>query len=673
MKKITYFLTGAAGFTALAACSAEDPVHPEETLEPYLEAWSTGNFSEMSDYISDEALTEIDGFDWEFEERYETIYDALSLDLEINFEERDFEEEEEDLEELEEISYPVDVTMTTAAGDISYEASVDLEKITDEEEETEEWVVHWETDHFMPGMEDPHDEISMETVEPVRGEIFDRNGEPLAVNGEIYEAGIVPDAADDPEEAAREMAEVLEIDEDAAVERALQYEDNPDWFAPVQQLALTDERTEELLDISGVQLSELEGREYPYGDTTGHVIGHIGAVNAEELEEYDGYTSSSEIGKNGMELVLEEELRGSPGMTVAVVDDEGETREVLLEEEAVDGEDVTLTLDASMQEDVAGILEDDSGAGVVQDPETGEVLVLASEPAFDSNLRYLGLPDPRAEELDTTDVLFERRFQGTYSPGSIFKPFTAAIGLEEETLDPDEELTIEGEQWQADESWGGYQITRVNDAENVDLSTAMKQSDNIYFARQALDIGSETMESWAETLGFGEDFPFDFPLHTSQIANDGLEQEELLADTGYGQGEVEISPVHINALYSAFLNDGDVTMPVLVQEEEREVETQELFQPETAETVRETLREVVAEDDGTANRDDTPGELAGKTGTAELKSDQTVEDGDQIGWYTSFDNENENYVVTIMIQNAEDRGGSGYAVDLANEFWERVE
>ncbi|MCE7791682.1 hypothetical protein K8O68_04465 [Salipaludibacillus sp. CUR1] len=686
MRHTTLFISLSALLLAgMTACTGEEPENPEETLEGYTEAWSEKAFSEMPDYLTENSRAEVAGFEWDFEERYDAIYGELGIDtINISFESVDFEEEEIDLDELEEIDYPVSVEMDTAAGLLSYDTAIALTKFipgNEEEENEAEWGIEWDPSHFIKGMEEPEDTVSIETEQPARGGIFDRNGESLAVNGDIYEVGIVPERTEDMEETIEQFAEVLNLDEERVADLATRYPDNPDWNAPIQNLSIDDDRLEDLLEIPGVGAGKVEGRVYPHGESTGHLIGHIGAITAEELEEREGegYGSTSEIGKNGIERLMEEELRGSPGMTVSINREDGELRETILETEPENGEDLYLTLDISIQDKMYGVLNNDSGAGFVMDPKTGETLAMVSVPTFNSNLRYLQLPDPRAEDMESTDILFERRFQGAYSPGSVFKPLTAAAGLEEGTLDPEEELVIEGKQWQPDDSWGGYRITRVNDEEtNVDLQTAMMRSDNIYFARQTLDMGQESFEEWAGKFGFGEPFPYDFPLYSSTLANEDIENEILLADSGYGQGEVQVTPVHMTALYTMFLNDGNLIYPFLFSDglqSENEGEMEELISPENAEIVRESLISVVEDSDGTAYRSDAGHNraLAGKTGTAELKEEQTAEDGEQIGWYVSFDYEEEDYLTTIMVQNVEERGGSSYVVDLANEFWEKVE
>jgi len=684
MKREFIFFSVLLTTLLVSACSNVEPAHPEEPLEAYLSAWSSQSFAVMLEQMTEESLDQINNFDWEFSERYEKVYTDLEVEsIDISFEARDYAEEEIDLEELQEVDYPISIEMDTMVGSLNYESTVEIKKQMSEdenEEEFEEWVINWDPTHLMIGMQDAHDQIALTFENAKRGGIFDRHGEPLALNGDVYQGGINPEATDNVDDAAAAFAEVMGINGETAIEKANQFPDNPSWFAPIQKLSLTDDRIDDLREIPGVQLQVEEGREYRYSDITGHVIGYIGPITAEELEEREGegYDTTSEIGKYGIEAYFEEELRGKDrGIILSILTEDEETRDIIKQTDPVDGEDIHLTLDIEMQMKMAELLGEDSGSGVVIDPISGETLVLASEPAIDSSLRYLGLSDPREEDMDDSSILYESRFQNTYSPGSVFKPFTAIAGIEEGTLDPAEKIRIEGTQWGPDDSsWGGHQVTRVNASESdVDLEIAMKLSDNIYFAQQALALGDEKMEEWAVEFGFGEAFSFDFPLYQSSISNEGLDRDTLLADTGYGQGEVQVSPVHMNAMYSIFLNEGKMVQPTLLVDGDRAPVYDEVAAPETADVILDSLIQVVGESNGTAYRTE-PGHtrsLAGKTGTAELKKEQTEEDGEQIGWYVSFDYEDRDLLTTIMIQNAEDKGGSGYAVNLANEFWSMIE
>jgi len=730
MKKII-LLGMLFGLLILSGCSEEEePLSPEDSLGLYLEHWEQGKYQAMYELLEGESRELIDRQEWAFDERYEKVYSDLGItDIAHGYETVDFEQEELDLEELEEITYEVEVRMPSIAGELEYTTEVrlikNLEIVEREEEEgisgedrQNPWEVVWEPTHLLKGMESPADKIGTATDRPERGEIFDREGRGLAVNGRVYQASIVPDSTEDLEGTVEAFASVLGLSRDRVDSLANQYPNRPDWAAPVQRISTEDPRIPELLEISGVLLSEIDGREYGGGAYTGHLVGHVGPITAEELEnrEGEGYSTTATIGKNGLELAYEAILRGNPGVRITITDEEDENERVIAEIEAENGEDLHLSIDLRLQQTLGETLQGEKGAGVLMDPKTGEVLALSSEPAFDPNLRTLGLPDPRAAEMADTGELFSRRFQNRYAPGSIFKAFTAVMGLEEGTLDPEETLRIEGLNWQESSQWGGYRVTRVTDRiTDVDLRRGMVHSDNIYFARQALAIGGDAMEAWGERLGFGREIPFEFPMYLSTLSNDGINSDPLLADTGYGQGQIQVSPLHMTAMFTIFLNDGDMLTPRLflrdvVQsasaagentEDSSEDEGSEdaedsgaageedpdsggfgprvyeenIGSPENIRTVRDTLIAVMEDESGSVYRKN-PGHrraLAGKTGTAELKSDYLADSNELLGWFVSFDYEEEDLLLTIMIENTEGRGGSRVALELSHEFWRAIE
>ncbi|MDG5786708.1 penicillin-binding transpeptidase domain-containing protein [Evansella sp. AB-P1] len=680
MKKAFFiFLISFANVAFLLGCSDDEKVNPEDTLEEYIEAWETHEYDRMVATLHTQSIDLLEEQEWSLPERMGQVYEDLGVDqIQITYESRDFEEEEIDWEVTEELQYPIEITMATIAGNLRYETTITLLKKIEEDEndeEREQWYIEWHPSHIFVGLDSPTDKITVSAELPKRGEIVDRSGRELAVNGEVYEVGFVPNRIDDFDQATEDVARLFNMDVDRVRNLANAYPNNPDWFAPVQRMPLSDARLDDLLEIGGVLINRIPGREYQYGESLAQLIGYIGPITAEELEalEGEGYTSTSVIGKRGLESVYEERLRGERGVTIAVTDEAGNTKDVIIKNEAIDGETITLTIDAELQEMLANTIGDDYGAGVVMNPTTGEVLALVSQPSYDSNFNYLNMRDPRTEALDDINVLYERRFQYAYSPGSVFKPFTAAIGIEEGTLDPNETITITDKSWQPEGSnWGGYEVVRFYDhVTNVDLNTGMKYSDNIYFAQQALHIGAEKMESWAEVFGFEEPIPFEFPLYASNLANESLSSDILVADTGYGQGQVQMNVVHLSTLYTMFVNDGSVVQPVLLEDEATgEWWKEDVISEQTAAIVLDSIISVTNDPNGTAYRENLGynRSMAGKTGTAELKDTRDSEDGKELGWYVALDYDEKDILVTMMIEHVEDLGGSGYVVDLVNEF-----
>lgn len=261
------------------------------------------------------------------------------------------------------------------------------------------------------------------------------------------------------------------------------------------------------------------------------------------------------------------------------------------------------------------------------------------------------------------------RFRQTWCPGSTFKPVTAAIGLETGAVDPAQDYGNVGTSWQKDTSWGSYYITTLHTYEPVVLENALLYSDNIYFAKAALKIGAQELEQALTELGFGQELPFEINMAKSQYSNgEHIETEIQLADSGYGQGEILVNPLHLAAIYTAFCNEGNIVKPYLRYREEKEAEywMPEAFSDRTAETVLEGLKKAVNDPNGTgygAHREDIL--LAGKTGTAEIKTSKEDTAGTELGWFAVFTAEKSverPVLILTMAEDVKDRGGSGYVV-----------
>ena len=307
-----------------------------------------------------------------------------------------------------------------------------------------------------------------------------------------------------------------------------------------------------------------------------------------------------------------------------------------------------------------------------ENPVAGEVLALVSTPAYDDNEFILGMSGERWDQLnnDENKPLYNR-FRQVWCPGSSFKPITAGIGLTTGTINPDEDYGSEGLSWQKDESWGDYHVTTLHEYSPVNLENALIYSDNIYFAKAALNIGADNLMKSLKLLGFGQELPFEIKMSQSQYANDGgtIDSEIQLADSGYGQGQILINPLHLATLYTSILNDGNVIRPYLTYSEtpKSEVWIAQAFSSDAASRVKTALEKVVNTPEGTgygAHREDIA--LAGKTGTAEIKADQNDTTGTELGWFGVFTEDaaaQKPVLLMSMVEDVKDRGGSGYVVD----------
>ena len=427
----------------------------------------------------------------------------------------------------------------------------------------------------------------------------------------------------------------------------------------------------DILDRNGNVLAtnnEEGQREYPYGEIAAHLVGYIRGISAEELEAHsgEGYTESSLIGKTGLELAFEDRLRGKNGTGIYIVDENENVIETIAETDVEDGEDIKTTIDIELQENIFNEFNGDNGFSIAMNPKTGEVLAMVSFPSFDSNNFITGFSDEEWNSLSNdTDTPMLARYESTWAPGSSFKPITGGIGLTTNSFTSNEDFGTSGLSWQNNSSWGDYYVTtltRYSGAAN--LRNALIYSDNIYFAKAALKIGADTFAEQLNKIGFNTSIDFPISMSASQYSDtENFETEVQLADSGYGQGKVLVNPLHMASIYSAFVNDGNMIKPVIEYNSETEYLIENAFTKEAAEEIRDDLIQVVDNSNGTGHEAKISGvTIAGKTGTAELKSSQD-EEGAELGWFNSIvisDEDDEQLLTINMVENVENRGGSHY-------------
>lgn len=427
----------------------------------------------------------------------------------------------------------------------------------------------------------------------------------------------------------------------------------------------------DILDRNGEVLATTNEdgvREYPYGEIAAHLVGYIRGISAEELQAHkgEGYTESSTIGKTGLELAFEDRLRGKNGTGIYIVDANENTLKTIAETDVEDGEDIRTTIDIELQKEIFNEFDGDNGLSVAMNPKTGEVLAMVSTPSFDSNSFITGFTDEEWNTLssDENTPMFAR-YESTWAPGSSFKPVTGAIGLTTNSFTADENFGTSGTSWQNNSSWGDYKVTTLTTYSGAaNLRNALIYSDNIYFAKAAIKIGSDTLSKQLLNIGFDKSLDFPIGMSSSQFGeNNEFSSEVQLADSGYGQGQVLVNPLHMASIYSAFVNDGNMIKPYIEYGEETEYAVENAFTEEAAEEIRDDMIQVVENSNGTGHEAQIRGvTIAGKTGTAELKASKE-EEGEELGWFNAIvisDEANEQLLTINMIENVENRGGSHY-------------
>lgn len=640
---------------------------PEETMAEYFSYLNQGKYEKMYGMLSEDSKKEISKED--FVTRNQNIYEGIeAADIQVT---RKGEAELKDGKKQAYVSYST--VMQTSADEISFDNKMKMVK------EDKYYRIDWDSTLIFPSLKDGY-KVQINTEPAVRGSILDRNGQMLAGQGTVSDVGIVPGKlGDNKEESVKKIADILGITADDINQKLGASYVKDDSFVPVKEISKDDTTAEEaLLKIAGIMINDKEERVYPLGDAAGHLTGYVQSVTAEDLEELkgEGYHENSVIGKAGLERALEDELRAVDGCTIDIVDADGVKIETLALKPAENGKDVKVTIDSQMQKNAHQQFASDPGTAAAMNPKTGEVLALVSTPGYDPNEFIMGMSDKRWNELnDDKNKPLTNRWYNTWVPGSTFKAVTAAIGVDSGKLKPDENLGYVGLSWQKDASWGDYFVTTLTDyGQEVNLENALVYSDNIYFARAALMIGEDTLKEKFKAMGFDEDIPFEMGIVSSTYDDDDkIDSEIQLADTGYGQGQLLVNPIHMVSMYTMFVNGGSMLQPTILYEENAQAKIwkENVISAETAELVKNDLIQVIENPSGTGASAKIDGvTMLGKTGTAEIKESQDDTDGVERGWFVCETTEDiaKPVVFAGMVEDVKDKGGSSYVTNKVREI-----
>lgn len=663
MKRRTAFsaLTLGLGMSLglLAGCGKKT-VQPEELLTEYIDLLNQGDYADMYDFLTEEAQETTDKET--YVNRYKNIYGGIEAsDVRIDI--ADEGDKKDEKAETQRVKYTL--TMDTIAGELSFDTVAIFTQ-----NEDGDYKMSWDSQDIFPNLYN-EDTVKVVTTQAKRGNIYDRNQVELAREGIASSVGLVPGKLpEDRDGAIAQLSELLEISTEK-IEKALSAGwVRDDTFVPLRTVAKDAmELKEKLLEIPGVMISDTKVRFYPFGEKAAQLTGYVQNITAEELEKRtgQGYNRNSIIGKAGAERIYEEQLRPKDGYTIEIRNQLGEVKDVVLEKPAEDGQDVKLTIDITLQQYLYQEMEGDEGCAVAMDPTTGAVRALVSTPAYDPNDFVMGYTASAWEALnsDESQPLYNR-YLAAWTPGSSFKPMVAALGLTAGTLNPDEDVKNDGLKWQKDSSWGDYYVTTLVDYPVKNLENALVHSDNIYFAKAACALGEKDFMKGLDSLGFGEELPFDFAATASGYGSDGrIASETELADSGYGQGKILVNPIHLSSIYSALVNGGNMVKPYLLDGESATYWKEGVFTKEAADTVLADLYQVVENSEGTAHAAQRDAfRMAGKTGTAELKISKDDTEGQELGWFVGMcvENTEKPLLITMMIEDVKGRGGSHYVI-----------
>ncbi|MBS5949589.1 MAG: penicillin-binding transpeptidase domain-containing protein [Clostridium sp.] len=629
----------------------------EKSFNNFTEKWAEADYTAMYEMLTNESKEYISEED--FISRYTNIFSAIeakNLSFEINGDK---------IKDDNGVTLPFKLTMDTITGNIS----IDDYKVSLVKEDGS-YKLNWNEALIFPNML-KDDKLRVSITPAKRGDILDKDGQLLATDATINTVGIYPANFNKSatQEKVSEIAKALDISEENITTK-LEANTNPEHFIPLVDILPNDPKLNSLRnrEEEGIIINSKIGRVYLGGEAFGRLIGYVGNITAEELEENKdkGYNDTSLIGKAGLEQVYEDTLKGEDAAEIYIERDYDKI--TIASKEVKDGENITLSIDSALQQKVYSEMSGEKGAATAVNPKTGEVIAMVSAPSYDSNIftTYISKTQKaKWEENDHADEL--NRFNKVYAPGSTMKLLTSIIGVENGVIDPNANIDIQGLKWQPDSSWGDYKITRVIDpGRSINLKDAANFSDNIYYAQVALDLGSEKFIKGLKDFGISEELSFEYPMESSQISNDGeLSKDILLADTGYGQGEVMVTPLHVALFYTPLANEGNIMQPRLVTSENSEAKVwkEGLISKDNLPTLVEAFTALINDSGATIADGAVPGHrVAGKSGSAEIKKSQDDTTGTENGWYASVDPDSSKISIAMIIEDVKGRGGSHVTV-----------
>ncbi|MGE5624225.1 MAG: penicillin-binding protein 2 [Bacillota bacterium] len=419
--------------------------------------------------------------------------------------------------------------------------------------------------------------LRAEPVTPPRGLIFDRNGVPLAENRPSYELDVVPEQVPDLNAMFETLGKIVNL-RPADLKRFDELLKNKRPYQPLPlRTQLSDDEIANFAAVRqnfpGVDITATLSRYYPQGPLTAHVLGYTGLVSADELEELDPeqYTSTSEVGKIGIEGYYEKLLHGSVGIRQVEANAEGRAVRQESYTPPVPGSDLYLSLDVKLQAVAEKALGNANGAVVAMDPNTGEILALVSRPSFDPNLFVGGIDPDEYDKLQTdpNQPLFNRALRGQYPPGSTVKPFLGLAALNYNVVNPFADLMCPGYLYLPSNP-NPYRDWRAGGHGETNMVKAIAQSCDVYFYTVAMKLGIDRVHDFLTEFGLGQSPGVDLVgalpgvIPSAEWKRKTLHKPWYLGETvitGIGQGYMLTTPLQLAAATSTLSMHGQRFLP----------------------------------------------------------------------------------------------------------------
>jgi len=530
-------------------------------------------------------------------------------------------------------------------------------------------------------------------IEPLRGIIYDKNKTPLAINVPKLDLAVVPTDLiknNNYQEIIKKLSEILSTPQEAILEKI---EENKQISYPIIIIEDIDKEQaisleSEFSGFSEIKIQKNSRREYLDGAVFAHVLGYLGKVKQEEVNEKK-YFLNDYIGRTGIEETYEKELRGIYGEELTEINNLGKTQKVLATKEPITGNDLVLSIDMGLQKIIYQSLKSklsglsiSRAAAVAMDPRNGKILALVSFPSFDNNELIKGDSEYINKLFqDNNYPLINRVISGGYPSGSTIKPMLAAAALEENTINPNKTINCTGELNLFNSSGNIYwTFGDWKTHGTVDMIKAIAESCDVYFYTLGGGYGSneglgiDRIKKYLNLFGWGEKTGIDLPGEKPGFIPDAnwkkqtKKEEWYIGDTyntSIGQGDITMSPLQLTSAIATIANGGKLFQPQLIQSAESKIIRENFIKKDNLDIVRRGMRETIIS--GSAKSlNDLPIHVAGKTGTAETSKGKSFPHA----WFTAFaPYEDPEIVITVLIENGAEISGVSVAVAREALSW----
>ena len=478
--------------------------------------------------------------------------------------------------------------------------------------------------------------IALRMLPPPRGNVYDRNGVVLAKNEQSFFAAIVAEQSPNVSETLDKFSKILPLEQNEKqtiinnVKKnrkflPIRIKDNLQW-EDISALQL------QASDLPGIVIDEGFSRIYPEGKYFAHALGYVGSVSDADKKKKDPLFEIPDfkIGKSGVEQSMEDILRGKSGNVKMEVNALGRVMQYIDRQEPERGKTLYLSIDARLQKKAYELFGNESGALVVINVKTGEILTYVSVPTFDPNLFVSGMDNKTWNNLvsNLKNPLSDKVVSGVYSPGSTFKMITALAGLKAEAIDEATKIYCGGKY-----ELGGHNFHCWKHAGHGALNVveALEHSCDVFFYDLSLKIGIEKIAEMAREFGLGKESGLGFSIEKSGIIPDKKwkmkkfgkpwqQGESVIASIG--QGYVSVTPLQLAVMTARIANGKEKIIPTLIKQEQTPIFEKLKVSSKDIKVVQKGMFEVINGVQGTAKKvafDINGAKLAGKTGTTQVR------------------------------------------------------